>query len=332
MQGIRNLKVNLNRMIRHSDRLIIFPHVDLDFDAIASSLGVSLLSEKLKKESHILIGDRIDKLEDGLQEIIEDVRKDHSIIRLDQYDTIKTPDTLNVICDTNKPVRTYVKEFEKDKLAIIDHHDKDNETFDARLLYINSKTSSASEIVARLLFANRVKIPENIANMLIAGILLDTDGLSKNDSDETMRCIKELKKYGATQKKARDYFTVDFESERKVHQLVSEADIYNKKYAIMLGNEDQEYTKEELAKAADWLLRYKVDASFAIGIIENGIISISARSKNSLNAGSLMREFAGGGNHYSGAAKVSDSSVQEVGDKLKKLILTNNFCDKKNTN
>ena len=334
MLDIKNLKVNLEQKILQSDKLIIMPHKDADFDAIASTLGMSLLSDKYKKENHILVGDPIYKLDHGVQTIIEEEKNDHSIIDLDQYEIQKTPNTLNVLCDVNKPRLTYIKDLKKDNLVIIDHHDKDDETFDANILHIDNTASSASEIIIGLLSANKVKIPKDIANILLAGILLDTNRLSKNVSSDTMRAVTHLLESGATMEKAQDYFTEDFNSDRKIQELVGSAEFLNYTIAIVLGQDDKEYTKEELAKAADYLLKYKVDAAYAVGNIGDGIISISARSKDSINVGNVMRELDGGGNQFSGATKLTGMTIQEVGEKLKRLVFPNNYIKKtiKNTN
>ena len=168
-----------------------------------------------------------------------------------------------------------------------------------------------------------------MANILLAGILLDTNRLSKNVSRDTMRTVTRLLEYGATMEGAGDYFTEDFNSDRKIQELVNSTKFLNYTVGIILADEDKEYTKEELAKAADYLLRYKIDAAYAVGNIEEGVVSVSARSKESVNVGDVMRELEGGGNQYSGATKLTNTSIEEVGQRLKKIILPNHFVDKK---
>ena len=328
MLDIKNLKINLENKILESEKVIISPHKGADFDAIASSLGVSLISEKFKKDNHILVGDPIYKLDHGVQTIIEEEKEKHSIINFDQYSNENTDRTLNILCDVNKPKLTYIQEFDKDNLVIIDHHDKDDETFASSISHIDNTASSASEIVTALLSAYKIKIPENIANILLAGILLDTNRLSKNVSSDTMRIVTKLLESGASMERASDYFIEDFNSDRKIQELVSSTKFLNYTIAVILASEDKEYTKEELAKAADYLLRYKVDAAYAIGHIGDGVISISARSKDSVNVGNVMRELEGGGNQYSGATKLTGTTIEEVGEKLKRIILPNHYVGK----
>ena len=309
MIDVKNLKVNLEQKIIDGEKVYIFPHKNADFDAIASSLGVSLISDKLKKENHIIVGDPIYKLDHGVQSIIEEQKEEHSIIDCEQYEKEKTDNNINILCDVNKPQLLYVKEFDKDNLVIIDHHDKDNETFEASLAHIDSTASSASEIVTTLLSLYKIKITKNV-------------------SSDTMRSVTRLLESGATMDKAGDYFTEDFNSDRKVQELVNETEFINYTIAIVQGNKDETYTKEELAKAADYLLKYKVDAAYAIGNTGDNVISISARSKHTIDVGDVMRELKGGGNPYSGGAEITDSSIEEVGDKLKKLILPNHYLGK----
>lgn len=329
MLDIKNLKVNLEQKLLESDKVMIHPHKGADFDAIASSLGVALIGEKLKKDNHILIGDPIYKLDHGVQTIIEQVKDEHSIINLDDYGKESHENELNILCDVNKPQLTYVQDFDKDHLVIIDHHDKDGETFESSLEHIDNTASSASEIVTALLHCYKIKIPQNLANFLLAGVLLDTNRLSKSVSSDTMKVVTKLLESGASMETASEYFTEDFNSDRKIQELVSSTEFLNYTVAIIMAAEDKEYTKEELAKAADYLLRYKVDAAYAIGNIGDGIISISARSKESVNVGNVMRELEGGGSPCSGATKLKDTTIKEVGERLKKAILPNHYIGKK---
>lgn len=321
MLNIKNLMVNLNKKILQSDKTIIIPHKEVDFDAIASSVGVSLISKELKKENHILVNDNKDTLDIGALKMLEEVEKEYPVIDLQQYNGIKTKDTLNVLCDVSKPPLSHVKSFDKDNLAIIDHHDKDCETFDASLSHIDPSVTSASEIVANLLLEYDIKVPLNVANMLVAGILLDTADLHNADADKTMDFIKVLRdKWNTSVVKGRKYFIIDYESDKKVHELISRVDVYEPMYSMILADENKKYTKEQLAAAANYVLRYPVDSSFSIGNIGNGIISVSARSKDILDSGKVMRELSGGGGAHSGATKLTNTTVKEVGDKIKELV------------
>ena len=87
-----------------------------------------------------------------------------------------------------------------------------------------------------------------------------------------------------------------------------------------------------MAKAADELLKFDADASFAIGRIDKGTISISARSNNNIDVGLLMRELDGGGNARSAATKIENSNIIDVEKSLIKVLRPKYYISKEETN
>ena len=135
-----------------------------------------------------------------------------------------------------------------------------------------------------------------------------------------MKVVAKLLEHGANLNRVTDLFTQDFVSDRRVQDLVNKAKILEYKIAVVCAEEGIEYTPEDLAKASDYLLNYGEDASFAIGNVGNGLISISARSKEKIHVGEVMKCLGGGGNQYSAAAKLTDTTIEEVGKQLVKTI------------
>lgn len=168
----------------------------------------------------------------------------------------------------------------------------------------------------------KIKPSSELANYLLSGIYLDTNKLTKNVSSDTMKIVAKLLSHGADMNRVTDLFVQDFKSDRRVQDLVSKAEILSYSIATVLADEQTEYTREELAKVADYLLNYGVDASFAIGNIGDGIISISARSKEKVNVGEVMKLLGGGGNKCSAATKLTDTTIEEAGKRLKMVIQT----------
>ena len=322
MQEIKDLRINLESKILKSDKVIIVPHMGIDFDAIGSAIGISLIAKKLKKTSIILVDDPIYKIDYGVKLIMDESRKDFPTITKEKYLQQATPNDLFILTDVNKNYLIALKDMlkEEEKNIIIDHHEEDQSTVKAEFKYINSKSSSASEIITRLLTLYKIKPSADVANYLLAGIFLDTNKLTKNISSDTMRTIAALMEYGADMNKVNDWFVEDFNSDRRVQELVSKAQITTYSIATVLAEEGTEYTKEELAKVADYLLKYAIDAAFAIGNIGDNVVSISARSKGKINVGEIMQELNGGGNQYSAATKIQDETLQETNNKLMKII------------
>ena len=318
---IKNLKVNLESKVLASDKVIIVPHRGIDLDAIGAAIGLTLISEKLKKKSHIIVDEQLYNIDHGVETIIREAKENTSIINLDKYEQLREDNDLFILTDVNKESLIHqIKGLKKKNTIIIDHHKQDETTIPAEIEFIDTNISSASEIIATLLHQFKIKYSKEVANYLLAGILLDTNRLTKNASCETMKIINKLLDNGASMTTANEYFIEDFNSDRRVQDFVNRTKFLNFTIAIIEGSDDEEYTKEELAKAADYLLRYKIDAAYAIGKIGEDTISISARSKERVNVGDVMEELEGGGNQYSAATKINGNTIEEVGKSLVKII------------
>ena len=322
MEDLKQFKLSMKQKILEAGNVVIVPHKGPDFDAIGSALGLTMIVKKFKKPFYIIIDDPIYKIDHGVQVIMDEVKKDCLIINREKYLKSKDDDDLFILTDVNKPSLISINDElqNEDKTIIIDHHDEDHTTIKSSLKYINSNISSASEIVTKLLALYEIKIYPDIANYLLAGIYLDTNKFTKNVTSDTMKTIAKLLDFGADVNKVTEYFEEDFMSDRRVQELVSRAEITNYSIATVLAEEEIEYTREELAKVADYLLKYKVDAAFAIGNIGDNTVSISARSKEKINVGEIMQQLEGGGNPYSGATKLTNSTVEEAGKRLSKII------------
>ena len=324
METIKDLKVNLESKILSSKNVVIVPHNRIDFDAFASAIGISLIVENLKKQSTILIDDPIYNLDSSVKSVIDDARKHFNIINKEKYLKTKDKDDLVIFTDVNKSnlvcITDYLKDIDLEKRFIIDHHDKGKQSIESNYEYFNTNASSATEIIVKLLNCFKIKYSSEIANYLLAGIYLDTNKLTKNTTPDTFKIVARLMENGASNSVIDNWFAEDFESDKRVFELVSKAIIFKYSYAIVMADENLEYTREELAKVSDQLLKYGVDAAFAIGNVDENLISISARSKERVNVGEVMKELDGGGNRYSAATKLTDDSIEEVGKRLIKLI------------
>lgn len=324
MNSIKDLKVNLESKILASKNVVIVPHLGVDFDAFASAVGISLVAQHLQKTSSIIIDDPIYKIHYSTKCGIDSARKSFNIMNKDKYLKTATNDDLFVLTDVNKSnlicLAPELEHVDPDKIIIIDHHDEGDKTVNSNNKYINSDASSASEIILKLINNFKIKCPVEVANYLLAGIYLDTNRLSKNTNPETFKLVAKLMQMGATNDVIDSWFVEDIDSDQRVLGLVSKANIHKYSVAIVMAEDDCIYTNEELAKVADYLLKYGVDASFAIGKVDENLISVNARSKSKVNVGDVMKELNGGGNKCSAATKLPDETITDVEKKLRKII------------
>ena len=320
MNKISELKNIIDYKITNSRKVIILPHIYADVDTLSSSLAIFEIAKKYKKEAYIIFNDKLESIDSSARLVIKNLKEHAKLINLKEYNKIKNKDDLYIIVDVNKKDLVCVDNLDKDNTIIIDHHKTDNNTILTDNKYIDISASSASEILFSLLKEFNIDINDIIANFLLAGIYLDTIKFQNVYNPNTMLIVSELMNHGADLRNIKNYFYSDFDGDRKVQKLVSKAEFITKKLAVCIADPDVIYTRAELAKVADYLLKFKIDASFAAGFIDDELISISARSNGVKDVCSIMEELNGGGTIYRAAAKIKSNNINEVAKMLKRTI------------
>lgn len=329
MSNICELKKVLEEKINESKQVILTGHVGADFDSIASCIAMSEIAKKFKTDVYILYNDQDISVEPGVKEMIDSTNSTINYINCEEYKKIRTGKDLLITLDvSNKdilPCKDYLNCFQN--IIVIDHHTENRHPIESQYNYILKDVSSTAEVMTNLLISHKINFTKNIANYLLAGIYLDTDKYTKNCSSKTMNTVSKLLDRGADIVKVNEFFQTDFESDRKVQDLVSKANFITYSIAICIADENVIYTKEELAKVADYLLRFKADAAFAAGYIDDELISISARSKGKVDVSKIMNVMNGGGNIYSAATKINSKELNNEGKKLELLTKPNFYIE-----
>ena len=334
-KSIKELKNKLEVYLRNSDIVLVCPHLDPDCDAISSAIGVSMIAKKNGKKAYIVMDDDVIKIENGVKTIINELPNSVRIIsKSEAIKLSKKSKALLVAVDTNKTNLVPFDEFSDfNAIVVIDHHQTDDKSIDADYSYVDLEVSSTCEIVFYLLNLFNVRLDHrgsvstedvtNICNYLLSGIVLDTNKLTKKVSPSTMETVASLMRKGADMSYVNNLFVDDFENDMKVQNLVSKTmwKMFNFGISYNLDDPNFIYNKEDLAKAADWLLKYKgTDASFVLGFIRDGLVYISARSKGQINVGEIMQQLGGGGNMVSAASSVPSEDILEVKSTLEEVI------------
>lgn len=329
MSNICELKKVLEEKINQCKQVILTGHIGVDFDSIASCIAMSQIVKKFKTDVYILYNDQETKVEPGVKQMIDSTNSTINYINNEEYKKIKSNNDLLITLDVSNidilPCKEYLNNFKN--IIVIDHHTENKNPIETNYNYILGEVSSTCEIITNLLISYKINFTKNIANYLLAGIYLDTDKYTKNCSSKTMNTVSKLLDRGADIVKVNEFFETDFESDRKVQDLVNKANFITYSIAICVADENVTYTKEELAKVADYLLRFKADAAFAAGYIDDELISISARSKGKVDVSKIMNIMGGGGNIYSAATKINSNELKEEGKKLELLTKPNFYVE-----
>lgn len=312
------LKKTIEKLIETSSNVFIVGHNEPDFDSIGSAIGLQVLSTYLNKKAYIVVEDIV--LESGVKSIIDNNKETYNFINKEEFKEKVNNKSLLILTDVNAEYMILLKNHLDtiNNILIIDHHKESKDTIKTNNKYIDIEKSSASEIVTNILSNYKhLNITNNTANYLLSGIVLDTHRFRKNTKVETLNAAKYLISNGAKTDYVEDLFLREFESDKTINNLVfsntifrqfSSSDLQDKSIAFILNREEPKtiYKKESLAKAADMLMKYKVDASFALGYVNDKVVSVSGRSKSDIDVSEILSNIEnvqGGGNPTSAGAR-----------------------------
>ncbi len=333
---IKELRYKSEVFVKNSDIVYICPHLEMDVDALASALGFYMLANKYKRKAYIVLDDNVVRFENSVKSIMNELPNEIKFMDKTKAENILNSgqQVLLVMVDTNKSNLVPFDDFSKFKdIMIIDHHQTDDFTVDADYSFIDLDSSSTSEIMYQLLNAHQIKLDgrnkeepiliPNIANYLLGGIVLDTDFFRKGASSNTTDVATKLQLDGATFAYVTELFSNNYNTDMRVQNLVGQTAWKSFNFGISYNSAAPNtiYHREDLAKAADWLLKYRgTDAAFVLGFVKERLVYISARSKGVIDVGEIMSQLGGGGTKINAAAAIESDDIMEVKESLDEVI------------
>lgn len=315
----KNISVSLKNSILASNEVFITSHNRLDIDAIASALALYNIVESFGKKAYIVCDDVESAMEPGVKKIISEVClfvnfcTSESVV-VQENDLLITTDVNQIprICLRNK-----LLDFKN--IIVYDHHAKNQFTINTPNLFIDEKISSSCEIVTRILKNMQIELKEkSLYSYLYAGMILDTRHFTKPITSFSMHTAAYLIEKGADVNQANSLLIQDFEADRRMQRLVGFANFKILKTVLAMDkdNPNSVYFREDIARAADYLLNFNAETSFVLGFTDYNKVSISARSKGTLDVGDILKNYGGGGNTYSAGADIFTSDIKNVYDDL----------------
>lgn len=318
----RVIAQELRNLIRNSGNVIIMGHRFCDHDSIGSCIGIARLCENEGKEAHIVINIH----DTNLKPIFAMMHGNRKYLDLftdsvSAQDYVRS-DTLVIVCDVNNPRQFEAPDiFEAaNEIAIIDHHRKTGDyKVNPRITYIEPSSSSASELVAEILeySLEAGTLSPFEANLMFAGMMLDTKQFSKNTSISTFGAAQYLRSEGGSPTEAQKLFRTDVNDFLRESKFETSVDIHFDVIAISkYDGETEASDRISMAKAADRLLGItSIRASFVMSIID-GAACISARSDGTINVQLILEALGGGGHYDAAAAQLADVTLEEAEKRL----------------
>ena len=318
------------RMQRCSN-VIIMGHRNPDFDAIGSCIGLARLALSIGKAVNIIANTEDPNLRECFEKLSGLSEYDNMFVDAIEAQEMITSDTLVICSDVNNPDNFEAFNVAKnaDYLFIVDHHRQNEKTPEAvpehcETLIVPS-ASSACELVSEIL---ELELPESErlrheeADIMFAGILLDTKNFTRNAQVYTFGAAIYLRNNGADPNKAQALFKIDLDGFRTESAFSTDLEIYRDFIVIAkeMGSESSPAKRITAAKTADRLLNIKkMRVSFVVARMLNDVF-ISARSDGSVNVQLIMEALKGGGHYNAAATMLKDISVDEAVVKLKEAI------------
>lgn len=316
----------LNAIIARSDNVIIMGHRYGDFDSFGASIGVARLASLCGAKVNIAV----DLRDKNLRPCIEmmqrtDMYEQMFVDNADGLDLIG-PDTLVILVDHSATQRAQFSDIAEKAgaIAVIDHHRKnDSQSDKVTISYIEPSASSTCELVSEMLESavSSQNLYKEEADMLLAGILLDTKQFTRNTGTRTFGAAQYLRGAGANPTDVYDMFKAlpsDLSKEARFHTSIV---MYRDTIALAsCDGETDESFRVIASKAADKMLTLRgVDAAFALVKIGEQI-HISGRSTGKVNVQLILEKLNGGGHFDVAGAQVPSSSIRDVIASLKSSI------------
>ena len=303
----------LKKMILGSDDVLIMGHSFSDMDSFGSAFALCKTVRELKKSAYIVI-DRKNTLASSLVDYVSTLHSysDYMITPSESMRRIGD-NTLLIIVDTHRKATVECPElYDKARVTVvIDHHIKATDCIDnALLFYHDPSASSTCEMVSEMIeyigagFVGRVE-----AEVLLAGIMLDTRNFVMRTSSRTFESLAFLRAQGADPVEVKSFFADSMEMYKARSQIVSRAQLYGDcAISYMVGSSAQ--VRMAAAQAADELLTISGVSVAFVMYGGDGDVNISARSYGALNVQLVMEELGGGGHQTMAAVQLKNTTFE----------------------
>ncbi len=321
----------LMRRINECSNVIIMGHRNPDFDAIGSCLGLARLAMSVGKRTHIIANPQSPTLKECFERLEDIPEYKNLFVDAVQAQEMLTSNTLVICSDVNNPDNIEAPDVVRnaDYLFMIDHHRQSEKTPEpipekCEILIVPS-ASSASELVSEILeleLPYGCKLSREEADIMFAGIMLDTKNFTRNAQVPTFGAAIYLRSAGADPGKAQALFKIDLEEFKQESGFTNALEIYRDFTVIAKedGADASPAKRIAAAKTADRLLNVKkMRASFVVTRMANDVF-ISARSDGSVNVQLIMESLKGGGHYNAAATMIKDTTVETATKRLKDSI------------
>ena len=315
----------LEELIKENDQVLIMGHINPDIDALGSAIGMYRLATNLGKKAYIVANTDTMALGPVKASLDEENEFEGVIINKEIAEEKITDKTLLIIVDTHKS--NYVEDpsllNKTNQIAIIDHHRRSPDFIQKSILTFHEVyASSAAELVTELLqYTNtQVDLSKIEAEVLYAGIMMDTKNFTFKTGVRTFEAAAYLRKCGVDIIRVKKWFQSDLETYTKITEIIKTTEIINDTIGIAVYESEDKEANIICAKSADELLTIgNITASFVLGN-DGEKVTISGRSIGDINVQLILEKMGGGGHITLAGAQIEGMTIEQVKQELKQRI------------
>ena len=308
----------LRDIMESADEVYVMGHHNEDYDCFGAAMGVACMARAIGKPVHIVLSDT----NEGIDRILDMVGKDEAydglFVRAGDIAGVASLTALLVVVDAHIPhILADPTLLERiPKIVVIDHHRRsENFVKNPLLVYIETASSSASELVTELLmyFGDKVRPTRLDATALYSGVVVDTKNFNVGAGVRTFDAAAYLRRAGADPVLVRALFQSDYETTVALARAKANAEYFAG--GLIVGSISERLANGQIiaAQAADGMLRVDgVRMSIYVFQLPGDAVGISARSTGELNVQVIMEAFGGGGHANVAGAQVKGVPLSVV--------------------
>lgn len=317
----------LREILINKDKVFIMGHKLGDVDSLGASVGVFRAAKYLNKKAYIVINDITTSVKPLIDKLMAnpDYEKDVFITGTEAEEMIDSSSVV-VVVDVNKPSYTECSQIlaSSRTTVVIDHHRQGSETVEgATLSYIEPNASSACEMVSELLqyIDNGVKLKSVEADVMYAGIIIDTNNFTNKAGVRTFEAAAFLRRNGADVTRVRKVLRNDMDEYKARAEAIRNLEVYRGCYALSISpSAGLESPTIVAAQAANEMLDInEIKASFVVTEY-NDQAYISARSIDEVNVQLVMEKLGGGGHMSIAGAQLKGCSAMDAISTIKNTL------------
>ena len=319
----RVLASAFGELLGDASKVFVMGHKAGDFDSVGAAVGICCLARAKKKPVHIVIDIPTNNAQDAIA-LVSELPEYEGVFITEQEALLEADSkTLLVVVDTSRPdtVESEPLLMSCTRVAVIDHHRRAASYIENAVLNFHEPhASSASELVTEII--QYLLNPEDIlrveAELLLAGIVLDTKGFAINTGSGTFDAASYLQRAGADATMVKRLLQSDIEVATARYALIHEAAIYKDGIAIASCDDDRD--RISIAQASDELLNVRgVHTSFVVAR-DGPVVYASGRSIGRVNVQLILEKLGGGGSQSTAGLQAKNTTVEKVVRDLKHAI------------